>query len=182
VFGVLLLRVEREGKMAIDLFLKVDGVKGESKDARHPDEIEVLGYEFSARQTGAPKFGGGGGAGKGEVSSFSVWKNLDRASPPLLLLLLNGKHLPEVVLTARKAGTTPIEFLKVTMKTCAITDISETAGETWGEASEGGPLTREEVTIAFATMKVEYTPQKADGSADAPVSMGWDLVKNKAIS
>lgn len=46
--------------MALDMFLKIDGIPGESTDARHRDEIDVLSYNWgesqppTASSTGAP--------------------------------------------------------------------------------------------------------------------------------
>ena len=32
--------------MAVDMFLKIDGIKGESKDSKHKDEIDVLAWSW----------------------------------------------------------------------------------------------------------------------------------------
>ena len=55
--------------MAYDSFLKIEGIKGESLDSKHKDEIEVLSFSWGATQPGA--FGGGGGTGKVSAQDFS---------------------------------------------------------------------------------------------------------------
>ena len=50
--------------MAFDSFLKLDGIKGESVDSKHKDELEILSFSFGANNTGGGRAGGGGGEGK----------------------------------------------------------------------------------------------------------------------
>jgi type VI secretion system secreted protein Hcp len=87
------------------------------------------------------------------------------------LAACSGKHFPDALLIVRKAGDKPIEYLKIKMTEVLITSV--TTGGSGGEDR----LT-ENVTLNFAKVKVEYTPQKDDGSADATLNMGWDIAAN----
>ena len=49
--------------MAVDMFLKMDGIKGESVDDKHKDEIDVLSWSWGMSQSGSAHMGGGAGAG-----------------------------------------------------------------------------------------------------------------------
>ena len=155
-----------------DIFLKIEGVKGESVDDAHKDEIDVLSWDWGMSQTGTTQIGTGGGAGKVSVQDLSFTKYVDKSTPTLMKYCCNGKHFDEAVLTLRKAGESPLEYFKLTINKVLITSIS-----TGGSAGED-QLT-ENLTLNFAEMTVDYTPQKADGSSDAAVTIGWNIATNK---
>ena len=160
--------------MAVDMFMKIDGVTGESKDSGHPDEIDVIAWTWGLQQSGSRHMGGGGGSGKVNVQDLSFTKYVDKSSTDLMLFCCNGKHVKEATLTVRKAGESPVEYIKVKMSDCLISGV--TTGGSGGEDR----LT-ENVTLNFAKVEVEYTPQKEDGSGDAPSAMGWDISKNEKV-
>ena len=108
------------------------------------------------------------------VQDLKVTKYVDKASPNLMLFCANGKHIPECVLVVRKAGESALEYIKVTMKDCMITSAVTSA-------AQGQERLTENVSINFAEFSFEYTPQKADGSGDAPVTMGWNIAKNVKV-
>jgi type VI secretion system secreted protein Hcp len=160
--------------MAVDMFLKLDDLKGESRDEKHKDETEVLAWSWGMSQSGTTHTGSGGGAGKVSVQDMSLTKYVDKSSPVLQLACCNGKHFKECLLTVRKAGEKPLEYLKITMKEVIISSIS-TGG------SGGEDRLTENVTLNFAEFKTEYTPQKPDGSGDAAVEAAWNIAENKKV-
>jgi len=157
--------------MSVDMFLKLDDIKGESVDDGHKDEIDVLSWSWGMSQSGTTHSGGGGGAGKVSVNDLSITKNVDKGSPILALSCCNGKHFKKAVLTVRKAGEKPLEYIKITMEEILVSAIS-TGG------SGGQDRITENVTFNFAKFKMEYTPQKPDGSGDAAVEGAWDIAGN----
>jgi type VI secretion system secreted protein Hcp len=157
--------------MAVDMFLKLDDVKGESRDSKHKDEMDVLAWSWGMSQSGTTHMGGGGGAGKVNVQDLSLTKYVDKASPNLVMATCNGKHYKEALLTVRKAGETALEYLKITMKEVMVTAVS-TGG------SGGEDRLTENVTLNFASFKVEYTPQTAKGTGEAAVEAAWDIAEN----
>src|SRR5687768_11570509 len=100
---------------AVDYFLKIDTIPGESGDAKHKDEIQVLSFGFGESQSGTMAFGGGGGAGKVQMQDFHFLMNVNKASPKLFLACATGQHLKNAVLTARKAGKNQEDYLKVSL-------------------------------------------------------------------
>ncbi|MBE0618100.1 MAG: type VI secretion system tube protein Hcp, partial [Proteobacteria bacterium] len=116
--------------------------------------------------------GGGGGAGKVSVQDLTFTKWVDKASPVLMKMCCNGEQFPEALLTIRKAGKTPLEYLKIKMEKVMITSVS-TGG------SGGEEVLTENVTLNFAKFSYDYTPQKPDGSGDAAVTMSWNIATNK---
>lgn len=158
--------------MAVDMYLKLDGIKGESTDDKHKGEIEVLSWSWGASQTGTMHQGTGGGAGKANIQDITVTKFIDRSTPLLLQQCIKGAHIKEVLLTVRKAGDNPLEYVKIKLSPAIISSVS--VGGSGGEER----LT-ENVGINFGKVNFEYVPQKGDGSGDAPVTFGWDIASNK---
>jgi hypothetical protein len=78
--------------MAVDYFFKIEGVKGETKDTKHPGEIDVLSWSWGITQTGTMAYAGGGGGGKANVSDFSFMKRLDAATSRLKDSIQKGEH------------------------------------------------------------------------------------------
>lgn len=157
--------------MAVDMFMKIDGVTGESKDKTHAKEIDVLAWSWGASNSGTTHAGSGGGAGKCNVQDLSFTKYMDAATPDVFLGCCNGKHYATALLTVRKAGEKPVEYLKITM-----TDVLITSYTTGG--SGGEDRLTENMTLNFAKVKLEYTPQKADGTADTGKPVTWDIAQN----
>jgi type VI secretion system secreted protein Hcp len=155
--------------MAVDVFLKIGDVKGESKDSKHPDEIDVLSWSWGVAQTGNVGMGGGGGAGKANFSDLSFMHALDKASPVLMKACAMGDHFDLATLVSRKAGKGQQEYLIVKMKEVFITSVQPSG-------SSEHPM--ESVSISFGHVDLEYKPQKADGSLDAGVHFIYDIKKN----
>lgn len=157
--------------MAVDMFLKLGDIAGESKDSVHGGEIDVLAWSWGASNSGSAHVGGGAGAGKVNVQDLSITKYVDKATPDIILATCNGKHIPEAKLTVRKAGENPLEYLVITM-----TEVLVSAYSTGG--SGGEDRLTENVTLNFAKVKVDYKEQTATGGVGATPSMGWDIAAN----
>lgn len=162
--------------MAIDMFLEVEGIPGESIDSVHKGHISLLAWSWGASQSGSTHLGPGGGSGKVNVQDLSFTKYVDEASHLLLLNCCNGTHIPKAVLTIRKAGgTAPLDYVVLTLNDIIVSSVS-TGG------SGGEDRLTENVSLNFAKFKFEYTKQKADGSADGgPKPAGWDIPKNEKV-
>ena len=65
--------------MAVDMFIKIDDLKGEAKDADHKDEIDVLSWGWGMNQSGTGTSAGAAGAGKVDVQDMSFTKYVDKA-------------------------------------------------------------------------------------------------------
>ncbi len=159
--------------MAVDMFLKLDGIKGESADGKHKDEIHIESFSWGLNQTGTFGAGGGGGAGKVNVHDISVTKFVDKSSPELMLACANGKHIKDGLITVRKAGEKPLEYLKIKLTDILISGV-QFAG------SGGGDQFSENLSLNFAKFQVEYQEQGGDGAPKGgPVLMGWDVKANQ---
>lgn len=157
--------------MAVDIFMKIGDVKGESRDKAHADEIDVLAWSFGMSQSGTTHQGGGGGAGKVNVQDLSFTKYQDKASPLLMLGCCKGTHYPNATLTVRKAGDKPLEYYIIKMTEVIVTSVS-TGG------SGGEDRLTENVTLNFAKFEVKYTPQDATGKPGDAIPMTWNIAEN----
>lgn len=158
--------------MAVDFFLKIPGLSGESLDDEYPEHIEVLAWSWGMSQSGTMHLGSGGGAGKVSVQDFSITKYVDKATPDIMQKCCTGKHYNEVIFRARKAGEAPLTYVTLTMEEVIVT--SATTG-----GSQGDELVTENVTFNFSKFKYEYKPQDATGGAMATVDATFDIRKNK---
>ena len=160
--------------MAVDMFLKIDGVEGESKDKTHTKQIDVLAWSWGLSNSGSAHTGGGAGSGKVNVQDVSITKWIDSASPKLVLACCEGSHYSQVLLTVRKAaGKAPLEYVKITLSEVLVAGIS-TGG------SGGEERLTENVTLNFGKFRMDYTPQQDDGSAGTAINAAWDVAGNAA--
>lgn len=157
--------------MAVDMFMKLDGIDGESKDSAHAGEIDVLAWSWGLMSSGTSDLGGGGGQGKVNVQDLSFTHRHDKASPNLMLYCCDSKPIPEALLTIRKPGGEKLEFLKITMTDVIITSVNS-------GGSNGENDMTENVTLDFAKVKQEYTEQNPDGSGGAAVEACWNIEQN----
>ena len=158
--------------MASSIFARIGTIKGESRDAKHKDEIEVLSWSWGVSQSGTTGHGGGGGAGKASFHDFTFAHHVDKASPLLMKACATGQHLKDATITLRKAGKGQQEYLIITMTDLIVTSVSTSV-------SAEGDATMESVGLAFAKVDLEYKPQKADGSLEAGIHFKYDLKANK---
>ena len=114
---------------AVDYFLKIDGVEGESTDDKHKGEIDVLSWSWGVTQSGTMAHGGGGGEGKASFHDFNFTHNIDKASPVLMKSCASGEHIKDAVLTARKSGERQEEFLKVTFSDILVSSFLDSGGQ-----------------------------------------------------
>ena len=140
---------------ATDMFLKLGNIKGESFDKVHKDEIDVLAWSWGL-STGTAR------TKKGLLPSacvqdLSFTKYIDRASPDIILTGVSGALIPTARLTMRKAGATPLEFLRFDM-----TNVTVTSYSTGG--SGGEDRLTENVTLHFDTLNGVYRQQNPDGT------------------
>jgi type VI secretion system secreted protein Hcp len=157
-----------------DMFLKIDGIEGESLDDKHKNEIEVLSFSFGANQPGSAGFGGGSGVGKVQVHDFTFSKYYDKSSVKLFEACAVGKHTPKVTLVCRKAGGTQQEYLKISLSEVIVSSITSSG-------SGGDALPTESVSLHFSKIELEYKPQDEKGGLGGVIKAGWDLSKNVKV-
>lgn len=163
--------------MALDTFLKIDGIPGESTDDKHKDWIEVLSYSWGVTQpaSATASSAGGGTHERANFQDLSIVKTLDKASPKIALACANGTHIKEIILElCRAAGDEKLKYMEYKLTNCIISSVSN--------GGSGGSECTESVSFDYGKIEWTYTQQKRpDGSGGGNVPAGWDLEKNKKV-
>ena len=159
--------------MAVDIFLKLEGIKGEAQDGKFKDEIDVLSWSWGMNQSGTTHMGSGSGAGKVSVQDISLTKYIDKASPILAQHCSNGKHIAKGTLIVRKAGENPLEYVTIDLKDIIVSSVA-----LGGTASDD--RLHETIALNFREFEYKYTTQTAKGSAGPQTEVKWDIAKNAA--
>ena len=159
--------------MAVDMFLKLDGVAGESQDSKHSGEIEILSFSFGVHQMGTGGTGGGLGAGKANWDDISFTKYADKATPILMLKTATGEHIKEATLTVRKAGKDQQEYYIIKLTDLIVSGVTN--------SGSGAEQPVEQLSLNFSKIQMTYKEQKADGSLGGTVDFGYDLKGNKKV-
>jgi type VI secretion system secreted protein Hcp len=157
---------------AVDYFLKIAEIPGESTDSKHKNEIDIESWSWGETNSGSHAYGGGGGAGKVAMQDFNFKMRVNKASPKLFLACATGQHIKEALLTCRKAGKQQQEYLKIKFSDLLVSNF-----QTGGSTSDVVPA--DQISFNFAKLEVSYAPQKSDGSLDSPVVHNYDLKANQ---
>ena len=158
------LAIPVPAEAAVDAFLKLDGIPGETTSKGHENEIEVFSWSWGMARTSVVSMGRNT-AGKPCVSELHLMKAMDKATPLLMANLMSGMVIPKGKLTLRKAGEGPsssLDFMVIEMSQVLVSSVQESG-------SSGGDLPMESISLNFASAKATYTPQKADGTGGTPI-------------
>lgn len=161
--------------MALDFYLQLDGVKGESSDSRHKDWIELSSVNWSISQprSATASTGGGHTAERADLSEISVSKLVDLASPILAQLCACGKTIPKAKLEMMRADGNgePIKYFEVELENVLIAHLAPSFGS--------GDFSTENLGLKFSKVKWKYTQQKITGGSSGNTAGGWDLASNR---
>lgn|SRR5262245_33423074 len=163
--------------MAIDAFLKIEGVQGESMDQQYNGKkanwIDVLSYTYGVTQTGAASTQGGLTAGKANLQDFTFTQKVHIGSPELFIRCCTGKVCKDAAFVGRKAaGDKQLDFLKIDMKMVLITSVNSQAG---GGQDE---IPTETISMTCEEMKIFYCEQKSDGGGDRSLFVTFNQKEN----
>ena len=162
---------------AVDYFLKIDGIDGESTDAAHKGAIDIDSFSFGMHQASSGGFGSGAGTGKVQFQDMQFTEKVSKASPNLFLKCATGTHFKKVELFMRKAGggaNTPSDFMVITLQDCLISSYQ------LGGSQGSGDLPEEKISFTFGAVEFLYRPQNSDGTSAPPIRTAWDLKANRA--
>lgn len=159
--------------MASDFLLEIDGIKGESKDSKHKDTIEVMSFSWGVTNAGSYGSNMGGGAGKASFQDMHFTSSVGKASANLAQACASGKHITKAVLYVRKQGEQQQDYYVVTLEDLLVSSYQS------GDAAGGSSIPTDQFSLNYAKIKYEYKAQKNDGSLEAPITMTWDVKANK---
>lgn len=158
--------------MASDIVLDITGVTGESKIKGYEKKIDVLAWSWGLSNSGSFHVGGGGGTGKPSFQDISITKNVDLASPVLMLYCANGKHFDKAKLVMRKSGgDSSLEYVIMELEKVLVSSYST-------GASGGEDRPTENISLNFAQVKVTYWSQSDKGGKGDSKDFGWKIPEN----
>jgi len=154
------------------IYVKIEGIEGESKDSKHKGWIDALAASYGVEQSSSISSGGGGGVGKASFDAVTFTHALDRASPTLFAYCAEGKHIKKVDISLCKSGGGLEEYAHITLSDVLVVDVEPAgaAGTQWVET----------IRLSYSTIKIEVKEQSATGSMGATVTGTWDVKLNKA--
>jgi type VI secretion system secreted protein Hcp len=161
--------------MAIDAYLQIDGIKGESQDSAHQGWIELTSAQWGVLQpkSATASTAGGHTAERCEHRSIAVTKLADLSSPLLMQTCSAGKTIPKAKLEFMRADSDgkPVKYYEVELENVLIGSINQAAHE--------GGILQDSVSLKFSKVKWKYTQQKIGGGAGGNTAGGWDLAINR---
>lgn len=148
---------------AVDMFLNIANISGESTDQAHSKAIDVISWSFGMGQgsntTTAPS--------PFKVQDIRISKYIDSASPLLAKACITGEVIPSADLTIRSSST-QIEYLKIFLSNVVITSLSSGGGSSQDRLSEL-------VTLNFEQYRIEYTKQNPDGTTGQVIPASYNI-------
>lgn len=157
---------------AIDAFLKIPEIPGESQDTSHKGEFDLHNFSFNVSNSGSMALGGGGGTGQATFGDIPISTFVGKSTPELFLRCATGKHFKKADIVLRKAGDTPFEYLKLELEDVMVTSYSISPGY-------GGEPATENWTLDYAKISVSYNPQKDDGTGEGWITKYYNVKTNE---
>ena len=162
--------------MATEIYLRLDGITGESQKKGVEGWIEIFSFGNHASNPSAVAQGTGSGSGKVDLSSIAFQKQLDTSSPNLFLTCCNGTHIATGTLVVREStgsDTTQI-FYQYDLTEVYVDSIS------WG-GSTAASKPSESLTLSSKSLQITYFPQNADGTLGSKMVTGWNVATNQKM-
>ena len=160
--------------MATDIFLKVEGVTGESTDSNHKEWTRVHSFSWGATQPGSMANGGGGGVGKVSINDLQVTALIDKATSALEKYCYTGQHVGKVELSLCKAAgeAGQIEYSKVTLEQVLITSVQM-------QADSSSESVYVQYSFQAGKVQHQYWVQTDKGGKGAESSVAYNVKENK---
>ena len=140
--------------MAVDYYLQLDGIQGEAVTTGFTNQIQVMSFSWGASQVTSVAGTGGSGAGRVDLSDFSITKHYDKSSPQLFKSICAGTHIKTGVFSATKAGSGGKAFLKISFEELFVTSLHDSATD---------EVPTESVSFSYNQIKIEYSTQNEQG-------------------
>ena len=155
-----------------DTFLKLDGIPGEVTQEGHTGEIAIEALSFAVDQSGIRMAGGRGSPTRSRFSVINLTKRVDKSSPQLFLKSALGEVIPTALITVRKSGEKPVDFLTIKLRNVTISSFSTSSSD----------VVYESIGLSFTVIEYSYRPQNPDGSLGAPITVTFDVNRNKSVA
>lgn len=155
--------------MAVDYFLKLEGIQGESVDEKHKNEIQIMSWSWGASNVSSVAGTGGSGAGKADLSDLGVMAYFDKSTPKFFKSVCKGDHIPSGTLTATKGGADK-PYLKVDFKELFVTSL---------QLSASSEIPTVSISFSYNEIKVDYSQQDDKGNLTSTGAVTYNTKQNK---
>lgn len=162
----------------MSIFLRADGITGESSDRNHPGWIDIFTLEWSLQRniTAASSTRNDRESSNARFLEMELTRFMDAATPQLMLEACCGRgRTLEIHLTKTGSGTGGDTFAAYLLKNALISHYEVKA------AAQHVIRPIERLRISFTTLELRYTPFDQDGRALAPISTGFDTTTNQKL-
>jgi type VI secretion system secreted protein Hcp len=156
--------------MAVDYYLKLDQIDGESSDDKHKNEIQLMSWSWGAAQVSSVAGTGGSGAGKADLSDFSVMTYFDKATPKFFKSICAGTHVKTGTMSAIKSGADGKPYLKVDFKEMFVTNLS---------ISGSSEIPTVSISFSYNEIKIDYSTQNEQGNITSTGAVTFNTKENK---
>ena len=157
--------------MAVDYYLKLEGIDGESEDEKHKKEIQILSWSWGGSQVSSVAGTGGSGAGKVSLSDFNIMSYFDKSTPKFFKNLCLGTHIKSGTMNAIKAGADGKPYLKVDFKELFVTSL---------QISGSSEIPSVSISFSYDEIKIDYYTQNEQGQVTTTGAVTYDQKKNKS--
>ncbi|HEX3435871.1 MAG TPA: type VI secretion system tube protein Hcp [Pseudacidobacterium sp.] len=156
--------------MAVDYFLDLDGIQGESQDEKFKDKIQLLSWSWGASNVSSVAGTGGSGAGKVDLSDFSTMTFFDKSTPKLFKSIVKGAHIAKGTLSAVKSGADGKPYLKVNFTEIFVTGLQMSASSEVPSVS---------LSFTYNEIGVDYSLQDEKGTLKSTGEVKYSTKENK---
>ncbi len=156
--------------MAVDYFLKLDGIDGESSDANFKNQIQLMSWSWGASQVSSVAGTGGSGAGKADLSDFSLMTYFDKSTPKFFKSIGLGTHIASGTLSAVKSGAQGKPYLKVDFAEIFVTSL---------QMSGSSEVPTVSISFTYNEIKIDYSVQDEKGNLKSTGPITYNTKENK---
>lgn len=161
--------------MAIDVYLQIEGIKGESADSKHQGwiECESVSWGVSQPRSATASTGGGHTAERCEHDDIIIHKLADVATPMLLQCCSSGKTHPRGKIEFFRADGqgVRVKYFEIEMENVLVGRVTP--------AVSAGDMLSERVHLKYSLVRWKYTQQMVAGGAGGNTAGGWNLSTNR---
>jgi len=157
--------------MAVDYFLDLDGIQGESQDEKFKDKIQLLSWSWGASNLSSVAGTGGSGAGKVDLSDFSAMLYFDKSTPKFFKTIVKGTHIAKGTMSAVKTGANGKPYLKVNFTEIFITGL---------QMSASSEVPSVALSFTYNEIGIDYSVQSEKGDLTSTGEVKYSTKQNVA--
>jgi type VI secretion system secreted protein Hcp len=153
-----------------NLFLKFDGIEGESTNDKHPKWSNISDVSWGVSDSQASG-GGGSGVGKVVFDDLSWSQVIDKSVTALFDDIASGKHIKDATIDFTTSGSEPYTYFQMLFEDVFLTKL-KVAGTSSSIATVAGDFAYDKITMT-------YTYKDETGKLVSTEPVSYDLSEGK---